>query len=75
MFNSLCALGFDNTEIPCHSHWLRSLNMLRMVTPRFPKLRPYEENWVGGTNSTRNMIVRILIINRLEHICFDCSLE
>jgi len=65
MFNSLCALGFDNTEVPCHSHGLRSLNMLRTVKPRFPKLRPYEENWVGRTNDSRNMIVCILIINRL----------
>lgn len=63
--------GFNNTEIPCHSHGLRSLNMLRMVKHRFPKLRPYEENWVGRTNDTWNMIVCILIINKLEHICFD----
>ena len=60
--------GFVNTEIPCHSQGLRSLNMLRTVKPRFPKLRPCEENWVGRTNDTRNMIVCILIINKLEHI-------
>jgi len=68
MFNSLYALGFDNTEIPCHLHGLRSLNIMQTVKPRFPKLRPpYEENWVGRTNDTRNMIVCILSINKLEH--------
>jgi hypothetical protein len=63
--------GFDDTEIPCQSHELRFSNMLRTVKPRFPKLRPYEENWVGRTNYTRNMIVCKLIINKHEHICFD----
>ena len=63
--------GFDNTEIPCHSLGLRSLNTLRTAKPRFPKLRPYEENWFGRTNDTRNMIVCILIINKHECICFD----
>ena len=63
--------GFDNAEIRCHSRGLRSLNMVRTVKPRLPKLRLYEENWVGRTNDTRNMIVCMLIINKHEHICFD----